>query len=90
MKSARPYSKSNDLIIQVRLPLLSDISLHNENQMIQWVLTEFVGGTAGSRYYIDHAENCDVMEEDSVDRLWLVVRSLKSPKEGKYVSHACH
>ena len=33
---------------------------------------------------MDHAENCDTMEEDSVDRLWLVVRSLKRP-EGKYV-----
>lgn len=29
-------------------------------------------------YYVDHAENCDVLEEDSVDRLWLVVRSLKN------------
>jgi hypothetical protein len=36
-------------------------------------------------YILDHAENCDTMEEDSVDRLWLVVRSLKKP-EGKYVS----
>lgn len=36
-------------------------------------------------YYLDHAENCDTMEEDSVDRLWLVVRSLKNP-EGKFVS----
>lgn len=36
-------------------------------------------------YLLDHAENCDTMEEDSVDRLWLVVRSLKKP-EGKYVS----
>lgn len=35
-------------------------------------------------YYIDHTENCDMLEEDSVDRLWLVVRSLKNP-EGKFV-----
>lgn len=34
-------------------------------------------------FYLDHAENCE-LEEDSVDRLWLVIRSLKSP-EGKYV-----
>ena len=34
---------------------------------------------------MDHAENCDILEEDSVDRLWLVVRSLKSPI-GKEVS----
>jgi hypothetical protein len=33
---------------------------------------------------LDHAENSDLIEEDSVDRLWLVIRSLKSP-EGKYV-----
>ena len=33
---------------------------------------------------MDHAENCDTMEEDSVDRLWLVIRSLKRP-DGKYV-----
>ncbi|CDW76485.1 zinc finger c3hc4 fha domain-containing protein [Stylonychia lemnae] len=33
-------------------------------------------------YYLDHAEKADMLEEDSVDRLWLVVRSLKSP-EGK-------
>lgn len=30
-------------------------------------------------YFLDHAENCDMKEEDSVDRLWLVVRSLKTP-----------
>jgi hypothetical protein len=36
-------------------------------------------------FILDHAENCDTMEEDSVDRLWLVVRSLKNP-QGKYVS----
>lgn len=29
---------------------------------------------------MDHADNCDMLEEDSVDRLWLVVRSLKSPQ----------
>lgn len=28
-------------------------------------------------YYLDHSENCE-LEEDSVDRLWLVIRSLKS------------
>jgi hypothetical protein len=28
------------------------------------------------------------MEEDSTDRLWLVIRSLKNP-EGKYVSLYC-
>lgn len=32
----------------------------------------------GTGYVVDHAENCDVLEEDSVDRLWLVVRSLKN------------
>jgi len=32
---------------------------------------------------VDHAENCDKLEEDSVDRLWLVVRSLKN-LQGKY------
>ena len=37
-------------------------------------------------YYLDHAENADMLEEDSVDRLWLVVRSLKSPT-GKEVTH---
>lgn len=36
-----------------------------------------------SGFYVDHAEHCDVKEEDSVDRLWLVVRSLKNP-QGKY------
>ena len=36
-------------------------------------------------FYVDHAENCDKLEEDSVDRLWLVVRSLKN-QLGKYVS----
>ena len=38
-----------------------------------------------SGFYVDHAENCDKLEEDSVDRLWLVVRSLKN-LSGKYVS----
>lgn len=38
----------------------------------------------GNSFVLDHAENCDMMEEDSVDRLWLVVRSLKKP-EGKFV-----
>jgi hypothetical protein len=37
-------------------------------------------------YLLDHAENCDLLEEDSVDRLWLVVRSLKSPT-GKEVTY---
>jgi hypothetical protein len=32
---------------------------------------------------LDHSEKCPE-EEDSVERLWLVIRSLKSP-EGKYV-----
>ncbi len=36
-------------------------------------------------FILDHAENADMLEEDSVDRLWLVVRSLKNT-EGKYVS----
>jgi hypothetical protein len=34
-------------------------------------------------YMLDHSEKCPE-EEDSVERLWLVIRSLKSP-EGKYV-----
>jgi len=34
-------------------------------------------------YGLEHSDTSD-MEEDSVDRLWLVIRSLKSP-EGKYV-----
>jgi hypothetical protein len=41
-------------------------------------------GTHHSGFYVDHAENCDKLEEDSVDRLWLVVRSLKNVL-GKYV-----
>jgi hypothetical protein len=35
-------------------------------------------------FYLDHSPKCDLEEEDSIDRLWLVIRSLKSP-EGKYV-----
>jgi hypothetical protein len=35
-----------------------------------------------NNYYLDHSETCD-LDEDSVDRLWLVIRSLKST-EGKY------
>lgn len=34
-------------------------------------------------YYIDHAVQLDQTEEESVDRLWLVARSLKNG-EGKY------
>jgi hypothetical protein len=41
--------------------------------------------TVDGNYFLDHAENCDMKEEDSVDRLWLVVRSLKSPN-GREVS----
>lgn len=37
-------------------------------------------------FYLDHSPNCDTQEEDSADRLWLVIRSLKSP-EGKYVNN---
>ena len=33
---------------------------------------------------LDHSDKCPE-EEDSVERLWLVIRSLKSP-EGKYVT----
>ena len=35
-------------------------------------------------FLLDHSKDCDMQEEDSVDRLWLVIRSLKNP-EGKYV-----
>ena len=35
---------------------------------------------------IDHSETTDMLEEDSVDRLWLVIRSLKT-QEGKYVNN---
>ena len=34
-------------------------------------------------YILDHSKECDMMEEDSINRLWLVIRSLKSP-QGKY------
>lgn len=45
-----------------------------------------VAGESATNFYVDHAENCDKLEEDSVDRLWLVVRSLKNPK-GSYVTN---
>jgi hypothetical protein len=34
-------------------------------------------------YYLDHAASVDNQEEESVDRLWLVARSLKN-ESGKY------
>jgi hypothetical protein len=34
-------------------------------------------------YYLDHASGTDKQEEESVDRLWLVARSLKN-EHGKY------
>lgn len=34
-------------------------------------------------YYLDHAALIDSTEEESVDRLWLVARSLKN-ESGKY------
>ena len=41
-------------------------------------------------FYVDHADNCDKLEEESgVDRLWLVVGSLRKP-EGRYVSILKH
>mmetsp|Transcript_36940 Transcript_36940/g.27313 ORF Transcript_36940/g.27313 Transcript_36940/m.27313 type:complete len:87 (-) Transcript_36940:844-1104(-) len=36
-----------------------------------------------TNFYLDHSPNCALDEEDGTDRLWLVVRSLKSPA-GKY------
>jgi hypothetical protein len=35
-------------------------------------------------YSLHHANAASLTEEDSNDRLWLVIRSLKNP-EGKYV-----
>jgi hypothetical protein len=32
---------------------------------------------------IDHPEDCNALEEDSTDRLWLVVRSLKNQQNQK-------
>lgn len=34
-------------------------------------------------YYLDHAVSSEATEEESVDRLWLVARSLKN-EQGKY------
>lgn len=34
-------------------------------------------------YFLDHATGTDQQEEESVDRLWLVARSLKN-ESGKY------
>ena len=34
-------------------------------------------------YYLDHATGTETQEEESVDRLWLVARSLKN-ESGKY------
>ena len=34
-------------------------------------------------YYLDHAAGTETQEEESVDRLWLVARSLKN-EQGKY------
>jgi len=34
-------------------------------------------------YYLDHAAIAEAQEEESVDRLWLVARSLKN-ENGKY------
>ena len=34
-------------------------------------------------YYLDHAVSSQEVEEESVDRLWLVARSLKN-ENGKY------
>lgn len=34
-------------------------------------------------YYLDHAIGTEDQEEESVDRLWLVARSLKN-EQGKY------
>lgn len=34
-------------------------------------------------YYLDHAKDTGTQEEESVDRLWLVARSLKN-ETGKY------
>ena len=38
-------------------------------------------GTEG--YFLDHATGTEAQEEESVDRLWLVARSLKN-ESGKY------
>lgn len=35
-------------------------------------------------FVVDHAERCNILEEDSVDRLWLVVRSLKNSVHQRY------
>lgn len=36
-------------------------------------------------YYVKQPEICSKLSEDSIDRLWLVVRSLAN-KQGRYVS----
>lgn len=47
-------------------------------------ILSFINYSLLDNYYLDHSDTCD-LDEDSVDRLWLVIRSLKST-EGKYVS----
>ena len=59
------------------------LSAPSRPKLVSYLISDDLGHPAS--FYVDHAENCDKLEEDSVDRLWLVVRSLKN-QLGKYVS----
>ena len=59
------------------------LSAPSRPKLVSNLISDDLGHPAS--FYVDHAENCDKLEEDSVDRLWLVVRSLKN-QLGKYVS----
>ena len=57
------------------------VSFSNSFCLLEFILTFVYVILEG--YYLDHAIGTEDQEEESVDRLWLVARSLKN-EQGKY------